>query len=59
METLFIIYLVISTAFGLFASAMTGQTGPVAMSFFIMLSIIALPVLILYVVVQYILEHRS
>lgn len=59
METLIIIYLVISTAFGLFASAMTGQTGPVAMSFFIMLSIIALPIVLIYAIVAYVLEHRS
>jgi hypothetical protein len=58
MEYLIVGYLVLAAIFGLFVSAMTQQTGPIAMSFFIMLSIIALPVLIVYAIVQYALEHR-
>lgn len=58
METIFIIYLVIAAAFGLFMSAMTGQTGPGAMSFWIILSMLVLPIVLIYAIVAYALENR-
>lgn len=59
METIFIIYLVIAAAFGLFMSAMTGQTSAAAMSFFIVMSMLILPILIVLVIGKAVFELRS
>jgi len=56
---LLIVYLIVASIFGLFVSAMTEQTGAIAMSFFIVLSILALPIVIAYAIAVYILEKRT
>lgn len=56
---LLIVYLIVASIFGLFVSAMTGQTGAIAMSFFIVLSILALPIVIAYAIAVYMLEKRT
>ena len=59
MEFLIIVYLIIAVSFGLFVSAMTQQTGAIATSFFIIVSILTLPFVLAYAIVAYILEKRS
>ena len=53
MESFFIIYISIAIVIGLCASAMMGQTGIGAMSFWIMFSIIALPIILVISVIEY------